>query len=1540
MKKNVLKKMVAFALAFALVAALLPGLAFEAFATEDKNVVTLPTIASKEWTGETLTADVPSSDKYTVVKNDGGIAPGTYPVVLALVDPANDQWSMSSGVEITLTFEITGCAHDWEYTYNGDDTHTKACKKNCGEAATTESCNGAATCTAAAYCDLCKTSRGEALGHELKAVASAEAAGRTVNCQNCDYSCRISLNIVGGDVDDGLFAYTGSPITPAAVAYSTEWVGETPVITYENNVQSMGVGSMQASVSAVFEELGITLKNQFQIWPKALDESMVTVTPASAPYTGAAHTAPTITVTLNGKELVAGTDYSLGAWSGNLTDAAAYTVKITGKGNFLDSVNAVYTVTEAEMPAFTFTQAEALTYNGTAQTPTAYASATSVNGNDVTFIYSDAADGAYANTLPSFTDAGTYTVYYRATADNYQEGSGSFTVTIGKAANKWTTTPSIAGWTYGEEPNAPVAAAKDGTVTVTYTGTTNAGVAYESAEAPTQAGSYKAVFTVEETANYTGLTKEVSFIVDRAWVNPDDFRYTEPTDIVYNGQTQNSKIKIDFDYRTDDMVLALDCQRADTMEPAYPINAGDYKFNVLIKYYTANYNAAYFTRDDFKFTIHKATPTITWEETEFTYDGAEHGEATIALVAGETYSGTITYTYTKGGTTVNGLPTNAGTYTVTASIAEQDNYEAVSATTTIVIKPKTVAPELTVDPDLFTYNGTACRPEVLVKVDGASLALEDNYSISYTNNTNVGVATLTVTSLAGSNYTFETVSVDYLIVPNLSELDGITTENVTSAYLDIIEELQAQMEGVDPNSTSAAAQARWEEIEKYLSDLEAAIREILAKIDQIIDGTVALGDHPTTDRVNEIEDLLDLYDSIENRLTDGEKADLADEIEKLETEKAHIEKTNKDVADALADTDEILAKELTNVDRAELEILIDRIEELLEDPHLSEQQEKDLEDALAKLKAIRDEILAIEQKIVDDTEALGDHPTTDKLDEIEDLLDLYDEDQDQMTTEERETLTDEIEKLETEKAHIEKTNKDVADALADTDEILAKELTNVDRAELEILIDRIEELLEDPHLSEQQEKDLEDALAKLKAIRDEILAIEQKIVDDTEALGDHPTTDKLDEIEDLLDLYDEYQDQMTGGEKSDLADEIEKLKTEKAHIEETNKAVEKALADTAEMLETELTNVDRAELEELIDRIEELLQDPHLSEQQRKDLEDALAALNKIRDDILAIIQQIIDGTADLGDHPTTDKLDEIEDLLDLYDEYQDQMTGGEKSDLADEIEKLKTEKGHIEKTNKDVKDILDDVDKLLEKELTYKDRDKVEDLIDRIEEELQNPHLSEQQRKDLEDALAKLKIIEEEYKAAEKVEDMIDDLPKTGDPDDDDIRGDYQDTKEAYDGLPNKDLVKPKAVAKLEKLAKALRNYKIIKGNGQRWYKNDEEAGNLSFTANGPYDKFAYVKIDGELLDEKYYTSKEGSTIVTLKASYLETLSYAKHTIVIGYEDGDLSGEASGYFRVTLHTDSPATGDTTNIVLLSVLALSSLLGMAAMVTARKKRGA
>jgi hypothetical protein len=97
----------------------------------------------------------------------------------------------------------------------------------------------------------------------------------------------------------------------------------------------------------------------------------------------------------------------------------------------------------------------------------------------------------------------------------------------------------------------------------------------------------------------------------------------------------------------------------------------------------------------------------------------------------------------------------------------------------------------------------------------------------------------------------------------------------------------------------------------------------------------------------------------------------------------------------------------------------------------------------------------------------------------------------------------------------------------------------------------------------------------------------------------------------------------------------------------------------------------------------------------------------------------------------------------------------------------------------------------------------------------------------------------------------------------------------------------------------------KIIAGDGTTVTESEKTA--LSFTSDAAFDDFIRVEIDGVTLDEANYTVKEGSTIVTLNANYVATLSVGEHTLGIVSE----SGTATAKFTVNKKAEE-TTAETT----------------------------
>ena len=108
----------------------------------------------------------------------------------------------------------------------------------------------------------------------------------------------------------------------------------------------------------------------------------------------------------------------------------------------------------------------------------------------------------------------------------------------------------------------------------------------------------------------------------------------------------------------------------------------------------------------------------------------------------------------------------------------------------------------------------------------------------------------------------------------------------------------------------------------------------------------------------------------------------------------------------------------------------------------------------------------------------------------------------------------------------------------------------------------------------------------------------------------------------------------------------------------------------------------------------------------------------------------------------------------------------------------------------------------------------------------------------------------------------------------------------------------------KTEPIEKLVSNtYKIIDGaNGKHTIGKD---GTLTFRSNAPFSEFVAVLVDGVKVDPSNYDVSEGSTIVRLKQSFLDTLSKGSHTIAIQ----SIGGTAVTNFSVTASSNSGNTG-------------------------------
>lgn len=273
------------------------------------------------------------------------------------------------------------------------------------------------------------------------------------------------------------------------------------------------------------------------------------------------------------------------------------------------------------------------------------------------------------------TDAGEYdivleltdaTKYEWATPDGDDATKATLKFAITKAPNQITAL-SLEGWTYGEEPKMPVAAAQFGTPTFTYSAIAD-GTFTEIV--PTAVGNYVVKATVAATTNYDGAEKTAEFNIARA----KTALTTKPTaveNLVYTGDALNLITAGVVDGGTMQYKLGVDGIWSSEIPTA--TNAGEYTVYYKVLGDDSHSDLIDDEKQQLTVTIAKADAQVTapTAKTGLTYNG----ESQALIVAGSAVGATIEYKLGDGEWTTD-IPTatDAGEYTVAWKAVADDNY--------------------------------------------------------------------------------------------------------------------------------------------------------------------------------------------------------------------------------------------------------------------------------------------------------------------------------------------------------------------------------------------------------------------------------------------------------------------------------------------------------------------------------------------------------------------------------------------------------------------------------------------------------------------------------------------------------------------------------------------------------------------------------------------------------------------------------------------------------------------------------------------------
>ena len=333
----------------------------------------------------------------------------------------------------------------------------------------------------------------------------------------------------------------------------------------------------------------------------------------------------------------------------------------------------------------------------------------------------------YSTAIPTGTDAGSYTVYYKVVgdADHNDVAPASLNVSIDKAQLTIATLAETSLTYSGQEQTVSVSSVKAGDLVVP-------AADYEvSGDKATEVGNYTATIAAKaDSRNYTGqATAQWSIVAADA--NTFTVTLSEET-FVYDGTAKQPSVTVK------DGETVLTAETDYTVAYENNVNAGTGKATVTGK---GNYSGT----KEATFAITKATLSeMTLDPTTFVYNKTAQTASVTSVKAGELDVAATDYSVS------GNTGTNVGTYTVTVT-ATGNNYQGTLNKDFTISAANASLFDVTLGTTTYTYDGTEKQPTVTVKDGETVLTANTDYTVAYTNNQNAGTATVTVTGKG--NYT-------------------------------------------------------------------------------------------------------------------------------------------------------------------------------------------------------------------------------------------------------------------------------------------------------------------------------------------------------------------------------------------------------------------------------------------------------------------------------------------------------------------------------------------------------------------------------------------------------------------------------------------------------------------------------------------------------------------------------------------------------------------------------------------------------------------
>ncbi len=269
-------------------------------------------------------------------------------------------------------------------------------------------------------------------GNAIIAYCSASSEG----CCYQGESQAVSISLSAGNVIYSGSAYSGAGV-PTDQKQKWKAAGlNIPDIKYYSIAEDgtgtetplggapVNAGNYKATITVGGEEDSKTSEAVFRIEPKDLTDAMVTLDHDEFVISGSPQ-GPAVTVT-DGTTLTLDLDYTVTGHALQ-TERGTYTVIVDGKGNYEGTVTKTWKICYPPIPDENVHKNNfSGSYDGTPHSATVSVSVL----ENVTITYSKTENGNYQTDAPSYTNVGTYTVYYKITVENYEPKTGTLTVNI------------------------------------------------------------------------------------------------------------------------------------------------------------------------------------------------------------------------------------------------------------------------------------------------------------------------------------------------------------------------------------------------------------------------------------------------------------------------------------------------------------------------------------------------------------------------------------------------------------------------------------------------------------------------------------------------------------------------------------------------------------------------------------------------------------------------------------------------------------------------------------------------------------------------------------------------------------------------------------------------------------------------------------------------------------------------------------------------------------------------------------------------------